>query len=74
LVREFQLLVLAYPQKGAFFAGKPIEEFANSFVSPVILIGPDKPDQFLFNSRAALLAPGLGLDKEKWQKSEIIHI
>ena len=74
LVREFQLLVLAYLKKGAFFAGKPIEEFADSFISPVILVGPDRPGQFFFNSRAVLIAPSLGIDKEKWQKSEIIHI
>jgi hypothetical protein len=71
LVREFQLLVLGYVKRGAYFGKKPIEEFANNFISPVILVGPDNLGQLFFNSRATLLAPNLGLDKEKWQKSEI---
>jgi hypothetical protein len=71
LVREFQLLVLGYTKKGAFFGKKPIEEFADSFISPVILVGPDSPEQLFFNSRATLLTPNLGLDKENWQKSKI---
>lgn len=74
LVREFQLLVLAYPERGAFFAKKPIEEFADSFISPVILVGPEKPDQLHFNSRAVLLAPVLGLNKDKWSHSEIVSL
>ena len=74
LVREFQLLVLAFIKKDAFFAGKPIKEFADSFISPVILVGPDRPEQLSFNSRAVLLAPDLGLYKEKWQESEIVYI
>jgi hypothetical protein len=74
LVREFQLLVLSYIKKGVNFGKKPIEEFADSFISPIILVGPDSPRQIFFNSRATLLAPVLGLDKEKWQKSEIALI
>ncbi len=74
LVREFQLLVLGYTKKGAYFGDKPIEEFADNFISPVILVGPESPGQLFFNSRATLLAPNLGLDKEKWQKSEIALI
>lgn len=74
LVREFQLLVLGYTKKGVYFGKKPIEEFADSFISPVILVGPDRPEQLFFNSRASLLAPNLGLDKEKWRKSEIAAI
>jgi hypothetical protein len=74
LAREFQLLVLPYLKKGAFFAKKTIEEFADSFVSPVVLVGPDRSEQLSFNSRAVLLAPGLGLDKEEWKESEIVHL
>jgi hypothetical protein len=74
LAREFQLLVLAYIKKDGLFAGKPIKEFADSFISPVILVGPDRSRQLSFNSRAALLAPDLGLDKEQWQESEIVYI
>lgn len=74
LAREFQLLVLPYIRKGALFAKKSIEEFADSFVSPVVLVGPDRPQQLSFNSRAVLLAPGLGLDKAEWIESEIVHL
>lgn len=74
LIREFQLLVLGYTKKGAYFAKKSIEEFANDFISPVILVGPDKPEQLSFNSRAALLAPILGLDKERFTNLEVVNI
>ena len=63
LVREFQLLVLAFINKDAFFARKPIKEFANSFICPVILVGPNRPKQIYLNSRALLLVPSLALDK-----------
>ncbi len=74
IIREFQILVLGYTKKGAFFARKPIEEFADSFISPVILVGPDKPDQLFFNSRATLVAGNLGLNKDKLNKSKIVYI
>ena len=74
LVREFQLLVLGYVKKGICFGKKPIEEFADSFISPVILVGPDSPRQLFFNSRAALLEPNLRLDEEIWQISEIAQV
>jgi hypothetical protein len=66
LVREFQLLVLGYPKPPAVFAGKPIEEFADSFISPVILVGPDRGDQLHLNTRAALIARRLGLPEGTW--------
>jgi hypothetical protein len=64
--REFQVLVLARPEAGAQFAGQPIEAFAHRFVSPVVLVGPDGPEQFLLNSRAALLVDRLGIPEGKW--------
>ncbi len=67
LVREFQVLVLANVRSGAMFAGKSLEEFAHSFVSPVVLVGPDRPDQYLLNSRAAMIVPELGLVDKKWE-------
>jgi len=74
IIREFQILVLGYTKKGAIFARKPIEEFADSFISPVILVGPDKPEQLFFNSRATLVADNLGLNKDKLDKSKIVYI
>ena len=66
LVREFQVLVLAHLASGCSFAGKPIEEFAHSFVCPVVLIGPEKADQIHLNSRAAMISYELGLENQSW--------
>ncbi len=74
IIREFQLLVLGYTKKGAVFAGKPIEEFADSFISPVILVGPDSPEQLFFNSRATLLSRNLRLTEEKLHNAKIVYI
>ena len=59
--REFQVLVLARPDYGVNFAGKPLEEFADSFVCPVVLIGPSSPTEFRLNSQARLISDRLGL-------------
>ena len=55
---EFRTL----PQRG---------EFADHFVSPVVLVGPEKPDQFRLNSRAAMIADKLGLSNGSWE--QIVH-
>lgn len=70
-IREFQILVLGYPEWDASFAGRPIEEFADAFVCPVVLVGPDRRSQYHLNSPAALLAPNLGLDGH-WSKIELV--
>ena len=64
--REFQILVLAQPGPDTIFSGKPIEAFADSFVCPVVLVGPDRPDQFRLNSRAALLVDRFAIPQGKW--------
>jgi hypothetical protein len=66
VIREFQVLVLGYIEQGATFAGRPIEEFANQFVCPVVLVGPDRPRQYRINSRAALIVEKLGLPSGCW--------
>jgi hypothetical protein len=70
LIREFQVLVLGYISPDAIFAGKPIEEFANSFISPVVLVGPKRPDQFRLNSRATIMADKLDLPVGSWENIE----
>lgn len=65
VIREFQVLVLGYPP-AATFAGRPIEEFANSFVCPVVLVGPEQATQFRLNTRAALIAENLALPSGNW--------
>jgi hypothetical protein len=69
--REFQLLVLGRPSPEAVFCRKPIEDFANAFVCPVVLVGPERPDQFRLNSSAALLADRLDLPVNNWQRIRV---
>jgi len=65
--RQFQLLVLGYVDSGITFAGKPIEVFADSFVSPTVLVGPNRADEYLLNTRAALIADQIGLEPGSWK-------
>jgi hypothetical protein len=67
-ISEFQLLILGYTKKGAVFVRKPIEEFANDFISPVILVGPKYFDQICLNNQAALLSYELGIPEAKYTK------
>ena len=60
--REFQVLVLACPHHDATFGGKPIDEFMESFVCPVVLVGPTSPLDIQLNSPARLIARRLGLE------------
>jgi len=72
--REFQILVLGYPGHDATFAGKPLEEFADSFVCPVVLVGPDKPGRFYLNAGAALICDKLGIPEGSWKKIELAAV
>jgi hypothetical protein len=73
LHREFQTLVLGYVGADATFAGKPIEEFADSFVCPVVLVGPDQGRQFHLNGPAAVLPERLGLTEGSWHRIEMVE-
>jgi hypothetical protein len=68
IIHEFQVLVLGYVERGIRFGRYPIEEFAEKFISPVLLVGPEKPDEIYLNSRAVLMASKLGLDDIPWQE------
>ena len=61
-----QRVVLGYTKEEAYFAGKPIMDFANSFISPVILVGPDSPEEIHLNQQANLLAERLGLKADNY--------
>ena len=63
---EYQVLVLAYRAWGARFAGRAIEEFAYAFSGPVVIVGPDRPDQLCVNPAAAVLSQQLNLDANDW--------
>ena len=65
--REFQVLVLAYPEPGATFAGKPLEEFAHSFVCPVVLVGPGSRGEIRLNRPARLLGDSLGIGPREFE-------
>ena len=62
----YQLLVLAYTEFGAPFAGRSIEEFAYAFNGPLVMVGPDRPDQFCVNPAAGVLAQQLDLEGRDW--------
>jgi hypothetical protein len=70
--QEFQILILGYPGHEARFAGKPMEEFADSFVCPVVLVGPDDPRQFHLNAGAALIQERLDLPEGSWEKIALV--
>ncbi len=74
LIREFQILVLGYNGDNAYFVDKPIEEFANSFVCPVILVGPNGSDQFHLNSQANLISQQLLLPEGSFHKIDLISV
>lgn len=67
VVREFQVLVLGYIRHGIKFGVHSIEEFAESFISPVVLVGPKKSDQVYLNSRAMLIKDQLALEDTHWK-------
>jgi hypothetical protein len=69
--REFQLLVLASPQADARFCRRPIDEFADAFVCPVVLVGPERKDQYRLNGGAALQADRLSLADTGWERIQV---
>lgn len=68
--REYQMLVLTYRDFGALFAGRTIEEFAISLPFPVLLAGPERPDQLFANPPALLLTQQRHMQQEDWAPIE----
>ncbi|RJO64430.1 MAG: hypothetical protein C4523_18380 [Myxococcales bacterium] len=64
--REFQLLVLAKPSGDAYFLGKSIDAFAESFICPTILVGPDGKDLVHANHTAEMVREQLRVPQESW--------
>lgn len=64
VVHEFEVLVLAYLYKGVKFGHRPIEDFAEGFVCPVVLVGPERSDQLFLNSPARLIADKLEIESK----------
>lgn len=68
---EYDVLVIAYTDKGASFGGTTtIEAFALKFKGPVILVGPDAPDSFYLNPAAEEILAELYLPNGKWARIE----
>jgi hypothetical protein len=59
--REYQLLILPYPDHHSTFTSLPIEAFAYQFIAPTILVGPDRHDQYVANPPAMMVVEFLGL-------------
>jgi hypothetical protein len=66
--REFDILVLPYPERGCLFGSAPLEEFAESLPCPVILVGPTSEDEFRLNSAARPLAARLLPAGARWRR------
>ncbi|MBI5116578.1 universal stress protein [Candidatus Poribacteria bacterium] len=66
--REYQLLVVPYLEKGITFGNIPIEEFAYRFQAPVVLVGPDRADQYFLNPPAVLILDRMNLPAGSWQE------
>lgn len=71
---EFQLLVLARPSLDATFGERLLTEFADDFVCPVILVGPDAETELTLNEPARLMAYRLGLDDEDYSDVKSIRL
>ena len=64
---EYQVLVVPYLERGGFFAGRAIEEFASHFLSPVVLVGRWRKVRYYLNAQATLMADKLHLFEGTWR-------
>jgi hypothetical protein len=66
LHREYQLLIIPCPRHGVSFGNMPIEEFAYRFGAPVLLVGPERQDQYRLNPFAGVLQGARDLVHGPW--------
>jgi hypothetical protein len=64
---EYQLLVIPYLETGGTFGNMPIEEFAQHFLAPVVLVGRWRKVRYYLNAQAVLLADMLNLFRGTWR-------
>ena len=64
--REYQLLIIPYISCGATFGNMPLEEFAYRFHAPVLLVGPERADQYHLNPPAQVIAGTIDLLSAGW--------
>lgn len=60
--KEYDVLVLPYDGYRCHFGSKAIEDFAESMPCPVLLVGPERPEQLYYNSAGEPWVERLGLD------------
>ena len=65
--KEFDILVLPYPERGCLFGSLSLEAFAESLPCPVILVGPESEDEFWLNTAARPLAARVLPDGARWR-------
>jgi len=64
---EYDVLVVGYNARGADFGGTTtIEKFAHGFHGPLVLVGPDAPDEFYLNEKAQAILDQLEIPGGKW--------
>ncbi|MCP4727037.1 MAG: hypothetical protein GY863_18500 [bacterium] len=68
---EFQILVIPFIDYDMKMDDMPIKDFAGSFGAPVILIGPEKEDQYHINYPADLLLD-LGSLPDKFSDPKLV--
>ena len=64
--KEYQLLIVPYLAYGATFGNMPLEEFAYRFNAPVLLVGPERADQYHLNPPAQVIAGTIDLLSAGW--------
>lgn len=63
---DYEVLVIGYDSKGAQFGGTgTIEEFASRFHGPLVLIGPDSPEEFYVNAKAKEILGDLNIPEAR---------
>ena len=67
LRREYQLLIIPYLRHGVGFGNMPLEEFAYRFAAPVLLVGPERPNEYRFNPFAGVVHGSAHLVYGPWQ-------
>jgi hypothetical protein len=65
------LVVLGYPSEDlATSAEQPLEEFAAQLSYPLVIVGPDAPNQFMLNHAAQIWVAELQLPEGSWKVIE----
>ncbi len=69
--KDYQLLIIPYIKQGISFGNMPLEEFAYRFISPIILVGPDHPQEYHINEQAGLIIEELEIPTRQWSRIPI---